>query len=144
MTSGILLRNYLEKSHLNFEDVYFTNVVKHFKFVYRNTRKLHRTPAASEIKACTPWLNAEIAVVKPKVILCLGATAAKTLISKRFHITEQRGKWIPNASYKLMATFHPSALLRIPDQVTRHQKKKLFFSDIKKVAKFLNILKHEH
>lgn len=135
--AGIYLKKTIEKIGLNEEDVYFTNVVKHFKFQNVKNRRLHRSPTTPEIKACVPWLQSEIRVIKPKVILCLGLVAAKALIDKHFHIHEHRGKWYNYTNViKIIATFHPSAILRAPDD-TRPEIKKQFCKDIKKVAIFL-------
>jgi uracil-DNA glycosylase family protein len=135
--AGTLLRSALEKTNLDFEDLYFTNVVKHFKFVYSNKKYLHRSPVSAEIKACQPWLNAEIKVIEPRIIVCLGATAAKTLINKKFLITQQRGKWFDySAECKIIVTLHPSAILRSPEEKARHIMKTVFVRDIKKIALF--------
>lgn len=137
--AGIFLRKAIETSGLELKHVYMTNVVKHFKFVYSYKRKLHRSPVAAEIKACQPWLDAEIKVIKPKAILCLGLTAAKSLVNKNFHIREHHGKWFKFAEMiSILVTFHPSAILRAPDDEARQKMKKLFFSDLKKVATFLH------
>ncbi|HVY53491.1 MAG TPA: UdgX family uracil-DNA binding protein, partial [Gammaproteobacteria bacterium] len=138
--AGALLRQALEFSDLDWEDIYLTNVVKHFKFYYKNNRRMHRSPVGAEIKACKPWLDAEIKVVQPKVIVCLGAVAAKSLIDKKFQINKSRGKWFEynfteNISGKVLATYHPSAILRAPDEVARHEMKQAFIKDFKKVAK---------
>ena len=133
--AGTLLKSTIEKTTLDFEDLYFTNVVKHFKFVYSNKKFLHRSPVSSEIKACQPWLDAEIKVIEPKIIVCLGATAAKTLVNKKFLITKQRGKWFDySEECKIIVTFHPSAILRSPDEKARHEMKASFMRDIKKIA----------
>lgn len=137
--AGVFLRKSLTSLGLDEEDIYFTNVVKHFKFAYINKRKLHRTPIGKEIKACMPWLEAEIKVVQPKVIVCLGATAAKSIVAKNFRIHAQRGKWLRFAeNMQVLVTFHPSAILRAPDRAARHKMKRLFLNDIKKVAIFLS------
>ncbi len=136
--SGIFLRKIMEECGLDLQTVYFTNVVKHFKFENINGRKMHRTPIAREIKACTPWLEAEIELINPKIILCLGVTAAKTLVSKSFHLHEERGKWIKLSPHtKIIVSFHPSAILRAPDEKSRHELKNILTKDIKKIANFL-------
>lgn len=136
--AGMFLRKNLQSSGIDLDEVYFTNVVKHFKFTYMNKRKLHRSPVGKEIRACKPWLEAEIEVVKPKVILCLGLIAAQVLVDKQFHIREQRGQWFENErKIRLMATFHPSAILRAVGHESREEMKKMFLKDIKKVVVFL-------
>jgi uracil-DNA glycosylase family 4 len=113
-------------------------VVKHFKWVLRGKRRIHSKPNATEIAACRPWLEAEIAVIAPKVIVCLGATAAQTLLGKGFRVTRQRGSLIPSplAPY-VLATVHPSALLRVPDPRTRSVEIERFVSDLRKAAEVL-------
>lgn len=137
--AGILLRKTLEASGLDFADIYFTNVVKHFKFTYLNKRRMHRSPTDKEIKACVPWLDAEIEIIHPQIILCLGAIAAKTLLTKNFRITQQRGKWfkLAQTDINVLSTYHPSAILRAPSDNERHRMQRLFSKDIKKTALFL-------
>lgn len=136
--AGKLLKQSIEEADLDLEEIYFTNVVKHFKFTYMNKRKLHRSPNMKEVKACMPWLKAEVEVVQPKVILCLGATAAKALIAKSFALKQERGKWFeyPDQIH-IMATFHPSAILRSIDRESRHEMRATLVRDIKKIAVYL-------
>ena len=117
------------------------NAVKHFKWEPRGKRRIHKKPNQLEILACRPWLEAEIAVAKPQVIVCLGATAAQSLLGKSFKVTERRGELIPHvlAPY-LMATVHPSSILRTPDVDRRHQQMALFIDDLEKVAAALRKL----
>lgn len=99
-------------------------------------RRLHRSPSAQEIHACIPWLEAEIEVIQPKVIVCLGAIAAKSILNKGFKLTEQRGKLFEvRDNIQAIATYHPSAILRNIDEESRHEMKKIFIKDLKKVAK---------
>jgi uracil-DNA glycosylase family protein len=118
---------------------YVTNVVKHFKWEPRGKRRIHKKPNATEIAACRPWLEAEIGLVKPKVIVCLGATAAQALLGPRFKVSKQRGQFIEStlAPY-IVATVHPSSILRAPDDETRHLEKRRFIDDLKKVAHVLS------
>ena len=106
---------------------YVTNAVKHFKWVPRGTRRIHSKPNSMEIAACFPWLEAEIAAVKPKVVVALGATAAQALFGKAFRVTRDRGRPVPSrwAPYA-MATVHPSSLLRAPDEETRQPRDRPF------------------
>lgn len=135
--AGVYLRKTLVASGLDPEDIYFTNVVKHFKFIKVNNRRMHRSPVSSEVRACFPWLETEIAVIQPKIILCLGATAARALVANHVHLKEQRGKWYPySESIRILITFHPAAILRAPDE-SRKQMKNFFVKDLKKVAIFL-------
>jgi DNA polymerase len=118
-----------------------TNVVKHFKWEasQRGKRRIHKKPRHSEIEACRPWLDAELKVVKPKVLICLGASAAQSLLGKAFRVTQDRGKIIPSdlAPY-VMGTVHPSSILRAPDSEQRHQQREAFVRDLKKVAELLD------
>ncbi|HMC29461.1 MAG TPA: uracil-DNA glycosylase family protein, partial [Candidatus Angelobacter sp.] len=119
-------------------DVYVTNIVKHFKWEPRGKRRLHKKPNAIEIGACRPWLEAEIRVVKPQVVVLLGATAAQGILGRDFRVTQHRGEWIKSeiAPY-VMATVHPSSILRAPDDDARHEEMRKFIADLKVVAQQL-------
>lgn len=115
--AGKLLDRALTESGIPRSDVYVTNAVKHFKFEERGKRRIHKNPSTTEVVACRPWLEAEIASIKPEVLVCLGATAAKSLLGKAFRITQSRGlitttEW----ASRTMATWHPSAVLRAGDR----------------------------
>jgi uracil-DNA glycosylase family protein len=117
------------------EAVYVTNVVKHFKWEPRGKRRIHAKPGAGEIAACRPWLDAEIALIQPAVIVCLGATAAQALLGTRFRVTSDRGRFVPSPLARhVLATVHPSALLRAPDDATRREETRRFVEDLKVVA----------
>ena len=133
--AGRLLDDALVEAGIDRSQTYVTNVVKHFKWEPRGKRRIHKKPNAREITACRPWLEAEISMVKPKVIVCLGATAAQALLSPQFRVSKQRGQFIKStlAPY-IMATVHPSSILRAPDDRTRHLEKRHFIDDLKKVA----------
>ena len=132
--AGRLLDRALEEAGIDRTTVYLTNVVKHFKWKPRGKRRLHEKPRASEIAACEPWLRAEIELVKPKVLVCLGATAAQNLLGKDFRITKMRGKWIESPIAKnVIATYHPSAILRAPDEVMREQQYDDLVSDLRMI-----------
>ncbi len=119
-------------------DVYVTNAVKHFSFQWVGRRRLHQTPRAREIAACLPWLQAEIRAVKPDVIVCLGATASKVLLGKAFRITTGRGQFIASQwDAEIMATIHPSAILRSADDDTRHEQMAQFLEDLRRIATYL-------
>src|SRR5579864_1640591 len=132
--AGGLLDKALLEAGIDRKKVYVTNAVKHFKWEPRGKRRIHKKPSAGEIAACRPWLDAEIAVLKPKVIVCLGATAAQALLGSAFRVTERRGEFVdsPLASY-VMATVHPSSILRAPDEKTRHEEEKKFVEDLKRI-----------
>jgi len=111
--AGQVLDHACRTAGLDRSQVYVTNVVKHFKFEPTSTRRLHKKPDAREISACRPWLDAEIEQIRPSVIVCLGVTAAQTLIGRDFRIHKQRGQFLATSSCKnTMATYHPSAILR--------------------------------
>jgi DNA polymerase len=133
--AGKLFDNALEEAGIDRKQTYVTNVVKHFKWEPRGKRRIHKKPNAIEIAACRPWLEAEIALVKPEVIVALGATAAQALLGPKFRVTKQRGEFIEStlASY-VMATVHPSSILRAPDDETRRLEYKRFVDDLKKLT----------
>jgi uracil-DNA glycosylase len=115
-----------------------TNVVKHFKWEPRGKRRIHKKPNAGEITACRPWLDTEIALVKPRAVVCLGATAAQALLGKSFKVTAHRGEFIASSLAPIvLATVHPSSLLRAPDEETRHRETKRFIDDLRAVARKL-------
>jgi uracil-DNA glycosylase family protein len=133
--AGKLLDRALEQAGLDRERVYVTNVVKHFKWEQRGKRRLHQKPNAAEIKACRPWLDAEIAMVKPHILVCLGATAAQALLGSSFKVSQQRGQFVPSALAPLvLTTVHPSSILRERDEDARHAAMDRFVDDLKKVA----------
>ncbi|RPJ61998.1 MAG: uracil-DNA glycosylase [Acidobacteria bacterium] len=133
--AGKILDRALAEAGISRKQVYVTNAVKHFKWVARGKRRLHDKPRRSEIMACRPWLEAEISTVQPRIVVCLGATAAQSLMGTSFKVTRERGKvlkteWAP----LFLATIHPSALLRIIDETERHQAFAEFVADLKKAA----------
>ena len=137
--AGKLLDKALEEAGIDRQKAYVTNVVKHFKWEPRGKRRIHKKPNAKEITACRPWLEAEIEIVKPKVIVCLGATAAQALLGSKFRVSKDRGKFIEaDLAPYIIATIHPSAILRAPDDETRHEQKRRFIDDLKKVADVLS------
>ncbi|MCU1336525.1 MAG: transcriptional regulator, Fis family [Bryobacterales bacterium] len=132
--AGKLLDRALVEAGIDRSEVYVTNVVKHFKFEERGKRRIHKKPNSAEINACRPWLEAEISVIKPKIIVCLGATAAQAILGRTYRLTKERGKftqheWAPYVS----ATIHPSAILRAPDEEQRHQQFQDFVADLKQI-----------
>ena len=133
--AGKLLRTALLEAGIDIKRVYVTNAVKHFKWEPRGKRRIHKKPSAGEINACRPWLEAEIAALKPKIIVCLGATAAQSLLGRTFRVTQHRGELLKSAlAPHVMATVHPSAILRAPDEDSRHEQQRLFTEDLKKVS----------
>jgi uracil-DNA glycosylase family protein len=133
--AGRLLDRALEQAGIHRGLVYVTNVVKHFKWEPRGKRRIHAKPNAGEIGACRPWLETEIALVKPRVLVCLGATAAQALLGKTFKVSRQRGEFVPSQLAPLVtATVHPSSILRAPDDEARRQELARLVEDLKKVA----------
>ena len=136
--AGKLLDRALEAAGIDRSSVYVTNVVKHFKWEPRGKRRIHKKPSAREVAACRPWLDTEIELVKPRAIVCLGATAAQALLGRQFKVTAHRGELIPSALAPLvLATVHPSSLLRAPDDETRRKETLRFVEDLKVVAAYL-------
>jgi uracil-DNA glycosylase family protein len=136
--AGKLLDRALAEAGIDRSTVYVTNVVKHFKWEPRGKRRIHKKPNAGEITACRPWLDTEIALVKPRAIVCLGATAAQALLGKQFKVTAHRGEFVPSSLAPLvLATVHPSSLLRAPDEETRRRETKRFIDDLRAVAQKL-------
>ena len=136
--AGKLLDRALEEAGIDRRLVYVTNVVKHFKWEPRGKRRIHAKPNAAEIGACRPWLEAEIALVKPRVLVCLGATAAQALLGKSFKVSRQRGAFVASALAPLVtATVHPSSILRAPDDESRRAEMQRFVQDLRRVAERL-------
>ena len=136
--AGRLLDEALEQAGIDRKHVYITNAVKHFKWKPQGKRRLHQKPNAAEISACRPWLEAEIAVVKPSLLVLLGATAAQGLLGRDFRVSQQRGQFIERPGLPLMmATVHPSSILRAPDDETRELEMQAFIRDLRKVAQRL-------
>lgn len=137
--SGKLLDSALEQAGIDRNRVYITNAVKHFKFVViERGRRLHKKPNAGEIRACNPWLEEEIRLLRPRVIVALGATAAQALLGKHFRVTEHRGEPMPSElAEAVIATVHPSAVLRARDP-DREQARQEFFGDMQCVASYLH------
>jgi uracil-DNA glycosylase len=133
--AGKLLDRALEDAGIDRGGVYVTNVVKHFKWEPRGKRRIHKKPNAGEIAACRPWLDTEIELVKPRAVVCLGATASQALLGRQFKVTAHRGEFITSALAPLvLATVHPSSILRAPDDETRRLEMKRFTDDLRKVA----------
>ncbi len=136
--AGRVLDDALAQAGIDRGAVYVTNAVKHFKFRPRGKRRIHAKPSWSELAACRPWLDAELAVVRPRVLVCLGATAAQSLLGRQFRVTRQRGAWVESelAEY-VTATIHPSAILRQRDDASRHAELDAFVADLRLVASVL-------
>ena len=138
--AGKLLDQALADAGIERSDVYVTNVVKHFKWTpaERGKRRIHKKPRASEIQACRPWLDAELDSIKPKVIVCLGATAAQALLGNGFRVTRERGKAVRSPfEAQVLATVHPSSILRAPDDESRRLEFIDFVKDLREVKRLL-------
>jgi DNA polymerase len=138
--AGRVLDDALAEVGIDRSRVYVSNVVKHFKFEYRGKRRIHAKPNAREIRACKPWLNAELAVVQPEVVVCLGATAAQALLGPKFRVTQERGKPLRDTGLApiVVATVHPSSILRAPDGESRAAEFEAFVSDLHVIKKLLD------
>jgi uracil-DNA glycosylase len=137
--AGRLLDESLDAAGIPRDDVYVTNAVKHFRWEPRGKRRLHKKPSARQIEACRPWLQAEILVIKPEVIVCLGATAAQTMLGREFRITKQRGEFFEREEAWLTATYHPSAILRAPDKQDRDRMRAEFVEDLHHAAEHMTL-----
>lgn len=136
--AGKLLDRALEDAGIDRGLTYVTNVVKHFKWEPRGKRRIHAKPNAAEITACMPWLEAEIRAIHPKIVVCLGATAAQALLGKSFRVTQERGKVLPSQwAPGVLATVHPSSILRAPDETARREQTALFVDDLRVAAAYL-------
>ncbi|MFZ0733383.1 MAG: UdgX family uracil-DNA binding protein [Candidatus Sulfotelmatobacter sp.] len=138
--AGRFLDEALVEAGVDRSEVYVSNVVKHFKWAaaQRGKRRIHKKPRHSEIEACRPWLDAELKVVKPQVLVCLGASAAQALLGKDFRVTRDRGQLVRSElAPQVMATTHPASILRAPDSAAREQQRADFVRDLKKIAELL-------
>jgi DNA polymerase len=130
--AGALLDRALDEAGLERDEVYLTNAVKHFKWEPRGKRRIHQKPRISEMRACRPWLEAELRAVKPVVVVCLGATAAQSIFGAQFKLMQQRGRVLPSsASPQTVATIHPSAVLRAPDEAGRRKAFETLVNDLR-------------
>ncbi|WP_308198014.1 UdgX family uracil-DNA binding protein [Anaeromyxobacter oryzisoli] len=134
--AGRLLDRALAEAGLDRRAAYVTNAVKHFKWVARGKRRIHQKPSPGEIRACAPWLAAELAVVRPRALVCLGATAAQALLGRDFRVTAHRGEvfFTSRLAPIVMATVHPSSILRAPDDETRRAERAGFVEDLRRLA----------
>ena len=136
--AGALLDKALADAGIPRDQVYVTNAVKHFKWEPRGKRRIHKKPRASEVKACRPWLEAELRSVKPAIVVCLGATAAQSMLGASFKLMQQRGQIVSTpTAQRIVATIHPSAVLRAPDSEGRKAAYGMLVADLKVVAKAL-------
>ena len=130
--AGKIMDRALEEAGIDRSKVYVTNAVKHFKWEPRGKRRIHQKPNSREIAACRPWLEAELRVVKPKLVVAMGATAAQTIFGPSFRVTRERGKLLSSKlAPRVLATVHPSSLLRQPDEASREREYKLFVADLR-------------
>jgi DNA polymerase len=139
-SAGAPLNNALSEAGIDRSQTYVTNAIKHFKWEPRGKRRFHKKPNSVEITACRSWLDAEIQIIKPAVIVSLGATAAQALLGRKFRVTRQRGELLPlGENLQVLATLHPSAILRAPDGEARHHEMQLFIKDLQVVAQFIAV-----
>jgi uracil-DNA glycosylase len=139
--AGKLLDRAMDDAGIRRSQVYLTNAVKHFKFEERGKRRLHKKPRVSEVKACRPWLEAELVLIKPKIVVCIGATAAQVLLGPAFRLTKERGRFFPQPDGSVVtATVHPSAILRAPDVEQRRVQYRDFVADLRRIRQHLSRL----
>jgi uracil-DNA glycosylase len=137
--AGRMFDKALVEAGIDRSEVYVTNVVKHFKYTMRGKRRIHQRPDAEQIAACRPWLEAELGQVRPQVLVCLGATAAKALLGPRFKVTQQRGAFVESELAPLATgTVHPSSILRAPDDEARRRAYRDFVEDMRAIADALD------
>ncbi len=137
--AGKLLDQALEEAGIDRSLAYVTNAVKHFKWEPKGKRRIHAKPSWTELAACRPWLEAELAVVEPNVLVLLGATAAQSLLGKQFRVTKERGRFVESdVAEHVLATIHPSAILRQRDDESRHAEYAAFVADLRPVARVLS------
>ena len=140
--AGRVLDEALKLAGINKEDVYITNAVKHFSWApaERGKRRIHKKPRYTEVKACRPWLEAEVVAVRPRIIICLGATAAQSLSRSDFSVLRRRGQFVPSPlAERVMATVHPSSILRAQDDDSRREQMEAFVLDLKIAAQELRV-----
>lgn len=137
--AGKIMDRALEEAGIDRKKIYVTNTVKHFKWEPRGKRRIHKKPNAREIAACKPWLESELRIVRPKIVVAMGATAAKAIFGPSFRVTRQRGKVLSSElAPRVVATVHPSSLLRQPDEESREREYKNFVSDLRVAVKVAN------
>ena len=130
--AGQILNRALEEAGIDRNAVYITNAVKHFKWEARGKRRIHQKPSSRDIAACRPWVEAELRIVRPKVLICLGSTAAQAIFGPAFRVTRERGKLLESElASRVVATVHPASLLRQPDEASRHREYSLFVNDLR-------------
>lgn len=138
--AGRLLDRALDAAGIDRTAVYVTNVVKHFKWEPRGKRRIHKNPDRTEVAACRPWFDAEVALIRPRLVVCLGATAAKAIIGPQFRVTRDRGTFVPSSVAPLVtATVHPSSILRAPDAEARARELERFVDDLRKAARAVSL-----
>jgi len=137
--AGKILDRALAEAGIKRDEVYVTNTVKHFKWEPRGKRRIHKKPNSREIAACRPWLEAELRLVRPKLLVCLGATAAQAILGPSFRVTRERGKILESEiAPRVLATVHPSSLLRQPDEESREREYVRFVADLRAALKAAN------
>lgn len=136
--AGRILDRALNEAGISRDEVYVTNAVKHFKSEPRGKRRIHKKPSAREVEACKPWLEAEIQAIRPEMVVCLGATAAQSLLGRAFRVMTSRGEIVPFPQGRfVVATVHPSSILRMRDDASRHAAMRDFVNDLRKVQSWL-------
>lgn len=143
--AGRLFDRALHDAGIDRSSTYVTNAVKHFKFEERGKRRIHKKPASSEVKACRPWLEAEILSIKPGILVCLGATAAQSIFGPTYRVTKERGQFVEHPwAWRATSTLHPSAILRAPDDAQRALEYRNFVADLVSVRETVKLLVRTH
>jgi uracil-DNA glycosylase len=138
--AGKLLDRAFEEAGIDRTKIYVTNAVKHFKFERKGKRRIHKKPSVGQIEACKPWLQSEIAAIEPKLVVCLGATAAQSLLGRTFKLTQHRGEvFRPEGLPPVTATVHPASILRAQDDESRHEQLEKLVADLRKAAKQIDV-----
>jgi DNA polymerase len=137
--AGRILDDALAEAGIDRERVFVSNVVKHFKWRPSGKRRLHERPNAAEVRACRPWLDLELEIVRPDLLVCLGATAAQAIVGRGFRITEQRGEILPAVDHgpPVLATYHPSAILRARTSEDRERSMAALVADLSIAAEYV-------
>ena len=136
--AGKLLDQCLEEAEIDRRRVYVTNAVKHFKWVLQGSRRLHQKPRKSEVDACRPWIVQEIEIIEPEALVCLGATAAQAILGPQFRLTQHRGEFVKSRLGKpVLATVHPSAILRMPDHDARERERLALVEDLRRLTPYM-------
>jgi uracil-DNA glycosylase len=143
--AGRILDKALAEARIDREEVYVTNAVKHFKFIQRGKRRMHQRPVIRQVISCKPWLQAELGIIRPRIVVCLGATAAQSILRRMVHVTKERGNFLDGDSgATIFITIHPSAIYRLHGERERREEYRRFVVDMKLVERKLHRMEERH